>query len=31
MILLDKLAYSSPIRRQSPGLKSLFAVGSLLV
>ena len=31
MILLDKLAYSSPIRRQSPGLKCLFAVGSLLV
>ena len=31
MILLDKLAYSSPIRRQSPGLKCLCAVGSLLV
>ena len=31
MILLDKLSYSSPIRRQSPGLKCLFAVGSLLV
>lgn len=31
MILLDKLAYSSPIRRRSPGLKCLFAVGSLLV
>ena len=31
MILLDKLAYSSPIRKKSPGLKSLFSVGSLLI
>ncbi len=30
MILLDKLAYSSPIRKVSPGVKSLFAVGSLI-
>ncbi len=31
MILLDKLAYSSPIRKHSPALKSLFSVGSLLI
>lgn len=31
MILLDKLAYSSPIRQKSPAVKSLFSVGSLLL
>lgn len=31
MILLDKLAYSSPIRKHSPALKAAFAVGTLLV
>lgn len=31
MILIDKLAYTSPIRKYSPVLKSGFAVGSLLV
>lgn len=31
MILLDKLAYSSPIRQKSPALKTLFAAGSLTI
>lgn len=31
MILLDKLAYSSPIRQKSPALKTLFAAGSLII
>ena len=31
MILIDKLAYSSPLRGKSPFLKSSFAVGSLLI
>ena len=31
MILLDKLAYSSPIRQRSPAVKTLFSVGSLLL
>ena len=31
MILFDKLSYSSPVRQTSPALKSLFAVGSLVI
>ena len=31
MILFDKLSYSSPVRQTSPDLKSLFAVGSLVI
>lgn len=30
MIIIDKLAYASPIRDKSPFLKGLFAVGTLL-
>lgn len=31
MILLDKMAYTSPLRKYSPSLKTGFAVGTLLV
>jgi cobalt ABC transporter, permease protein CbiQ len=31
MIIIDKLAYSSKLRYKSPMLKSLFAVGTLLI
>ncbi len=31
MILIDKLAYSSRLRRKSPVLKMLFSIGPLLI
>lgn len=31
MMMIDKLAYSSPIRYKNTGLKGLFAIGTLLI